>query len=34
MIETDYPRQKAVLDYLDFHHIPYEVYNHPEGKRL
>ena len=34
MTEVDYPRQKVVLDYLDAHDIPYEVYNHPEGKTI
>ena len=34
MTEVDYPRQKVVLDYLDAHAIPYEVYNHPEGKTI
>ena len=27
-------RQQQVLQYLDAHHIPYECYNHPEGKTI
>lgn len=27
-------REQVVLEYLDSHHLPYEVYHHPEGKTI
>ena len=31
---SEYPRQEIVLSYLREHDIPFECYNHPEGKTI
>lgn len=33
-MEEEYPRQELVLNYLRQHDIPFDCYNHPEGKSI